>query len=208
MSAPSTERWTTLSSNAIVLAHDDIDTDQIIPARFLTTTSRRGLGVHCFADWRYASDGAPRADFPFNAPRAANARILVAGFNFGCGSSREHAPWSLVDAGVRAIIAGSFADIFCSNAHKNGLLTIAVGDGIRDLHRLLQQHPDTELHVDLARQQVTWAPGHAREFAIDAFAKRALLEGLDEMGMLLAERARIEAWERQTGRALATERAG
>ena len=117
--------WTPLSSHAVVIARDDIDTDQIIPARFLTTTSRTGLGRHLFSDWRFDASGAPRTDFALNAGPSDGAAILVGGRNFGCGSSREHAPWALSDWGIRAVIASSFADIFRSNAHKNGVLTIA-----------------------------------------------------------------------------------
>ena len=192
--------WTTLDSRAVLIARNDIDTDQIIPARFLTTTSRQGLGVHCFADWRYTDGGVPRADFPLNAPGATGAQILVAGHNFGCGSSREHAPWSIVDAGFRAVIAGSFADIFRANAHKNGLLTVAIGGAIHDLQHRLARQPETVVHIDLEEQSVTWAPGHASQFAIDAFSKRALRDGLDEMGMLLAELPRVVAWESASGR--------
>lgn len=201
--APGASRWTTLASTALVVPRDDIDTDQIIPARFLTTTSRTGLGEHCFADWRYDADGRPRPEFPLNWAGARDAGVLVAGHNFGCGSSREHAPWSIVDAGFRAVVAGSFADIFRSNAHKNGLLTIAVGDAIGELHQRLARDPDTLLHIDLAAQTIAWEHAPALRFAIDGFSKRALIEGLDELGLLLAELPRIEAWEAQTGRGIA-----
>lgn len=194
--------WTQLTSAAVLLPHDDIDTDQIIPARFLTTTQRAGLGRYCFADWRYDEHGAPRADFPLNAASAAGRRILVAGANFGCGSSREHAPWALLDAGFDAVVAASFADIFRSNANRNGLLTVAVGAPIADIHHRLRNAPQAPIAIDLASQVITWAPGHAAPFAIDAFTKRALLHGLDELGMLLAELPTIEAWEARTGRAV------
>lgn len=192
--------WTHLTSEAVLLPYDDIDTDQIIPARFLTTTQRAGLGRHCFADWRYDEQGVPRADFPLNAASAGERRILVAGANFGCGSSREHAPWALLDAGFDAVVAASFADIFRSNANRNGLLTVAVGAQLADIHHRLRRTPEAPITIDLASQVITWAPGHAAQFAIDAFTKRALLHGLDELGMLLAEVPVIEAWEARTGR--------
>lgn len=192
--------WTTVTSHAVVIARNDIDTDQIIPARFLTTTSRTGLGAHCFADWRYDATGAPRADFPLNAPTALNAQILVAGHNFGCGSSREHAPWSLADVGFRAVVAGSFADIFRSNAHKTGLLTVAIGDEIHNLQQELLNHPSTRIHIDLAEQTVQWN-GVARAFAIDQHAKQTLLSGTDELLQLVARLPHIQAWERQRERA-------
>jgi 3-isopropylmalate/(R)-2-methylmalate dehydratase small subunit len=213
--------WTTLTSPAVLLKRDDIDTDQIIPARFLTTTTRQGLGKHLFADWRYHPDGTPRPEFVLNTPGARGAQILVAGHNFGCGSSREHAPWALVDQGIRAVVAGSFADIFRSNAHKNGLLTIALDDEVlAELHRVLEGAGDTPplISVDLPAQQVTLPAGRASSaavdsrgggepeaagaggstvvsFAIDPFGKRCLVEGLDELGALVAELPTIEAWE-------------
>ncbi len=193
-------RWTALTARAVLLPRDDVDTDQIIPARFLTTTQRAGLGAHCFADWRYDAEGAPRPDFPLNRPESAGAAILVAGHNFGCGSSREHAPWALADCGFRAVIAGSFADIFRTNALKNGLLTVALGDAIGALHAQLAAAPDTPVRVDLEAQAVAWGPGAVHPFEIDAFSRRALLEGLDELGLLLADLPTIIAWELRTGR--------
>jgi 3-isopropylmalate/(R)-2-methylmalate dehydratase small subunit len=192
--------WTRVTSAAVLLPHDDIDTDQIIPARFLTTTQRAGLGGHCFADWRYDEQGAPRTEFPLNAAHNVGRRILVAGANFGCGSSREHAPWALLDAGFEAVVAASFADIFRSNANRNGLLTVAVGAQIADVQHVVRTSPQAELDIDLDGQVIYWAPGHAAQFAIDAFTKRALLHGLDELGMLLADVPAIEQWERRTGR--------
>lgn len=229
--------WTTLTSSAVLLKRDDVDTDQIIPARFLTTTTRQGLGRHLFADWRYHPDGTPRSEFVLNTPGAQGAQILVAGQNFGCGSSREHAPWALVDHGIRAVVAGSFADIFRSNAHKNGLLTIALGENVlADLHRVLEGAGDARpvISVDLPAQLVTLPLG-AREgtvaadsgrgrdpgagagvggeptaggagggtavsFAIDPFGKRCLVEGLDELGALVAELPTIQSWEAACGR--------
>jgi 3-isopropylmalate/(R)-2-methylmalate dehydratase small subunit len=185
----------------VVIARDDIDTDQIIPARFLTTTARTGLGRHLFADWRYDAGGTPRADFALNVRASEGAQILVGGRNFGCGSSREHAPWALNDWGVRAVIASSFADIFRSNAHKNGVLTIALPEStLHALHDSLRMTPAARITVDLPAQTVTLPDGTQANFAIDAFSKRCLLDGLDEMGALLAALPAIEAWELACGR--------
>lgn len=189
--------WSRVTSRAVLLERDDIDTDQIIPARFLTTTQRAGLGIHAFADWRYDADGHPRPDFVLNQPWASGRRILVAGANFGCGSSREHAPWALLDAGFDAVVAASFADIFRSNANRNGLLTVSLGDQLATLHAYLRATPDAELSIDLEHQMISWAPDASATFSIDAFTKTALLQGLDEMGMLLAALPEIEAWEAQ-----------
>jgi 3-isopropylmalate/(R)-2-methylmalate dehydratase small subunit len=185
-------------ARAVLLPADDVDTDQIIPARFLTTTVKTGLGAALFADWRYDADGNPRADFPLNRPEAAGARVLVAGVNFGCGSSREHAPWALLDYGFRAVVSAGFADIFRANALKNGLLPIALG---RDDHAALLAHlaaadgAAAELHVDLAAQRVTMSNGTAFAFPIDPFARHCLLHGVDEMGYLLDADAAITEYE-------------
>ena len=188
--------WIPLSSHAVLVARDDIDTDQIIPARFLTTTMRSGLGTHLFADWRYKADGAPITAFELNAPASTGAQILVGGRNFGCGSSREHAPWALNDWGFRAVIASSFADIFRSNAHKNGVLTIALNEPLLlRTQEALRTDPSARFTVDLAAQTVALPDGTTATFTIDAFSKRCLLEGLDELGALLAELPAIEAWE-------------
>lgn len=192
--------WTTLTSATVVIARDDIDTDQIIPARFLTTTQRAGLGQHAFTDWRYDADGKPRAEFPLNAPPATGRSILVTGANFGCGSSREHAPWALLDAGFHAVVAASFADIFRSNANRNGLLTVVLGDRLSALHQFLASTPDAPVSIDLATQTLRWDT-HTVSFDVDAFTKRALLTGLDELGMLLDEMPSIMAWEQAHGRA-------
>lgn len=192
MSAP----WTPLASHAVLVARDDVDTDQIIPARFLTTTTRSGLGTHLFSDWRYDATGAPHGAFALNAPAAQGAAILVGGQNFGCGSSREHAPWALSDWGLRAIIAGSFADIFRSNAHKNGLLTIALdAPTLASLHATIAQEPQAMIRVDLSEQRVYLPNDITASFSIDPFSKRCLLEGLDELGALVAMLPAIEAWE-------------
>ncbi|MES3032563.1 MAG: 3-isopropylmalate dehydratase small subunit [Gemmatimonadota bacterium] len=188
--------WAPLSSHAVLIARDDIDTDQIIPARFLTTTTRSGLGTHLFADWRYEADGSARPEFELNTASSAGAGILVGGRNFGCGSSREHAPWALNDWGFRAIIASSFADIFRSNAHKNGVLTIALDEAVLvRTQQALRADPAARITVDLDGQQVTLPDGTVESFAIDAFSKRCLLDGLDELGALLAEVPAIVEWE-------------
>ncbi len=188
--------WAPLASHAVLVARDDIDTDQIIPARFLTTTTRSGLGTHLFADWRYEADGSRISTFELNAPASIGAQILVGGRNFGCGSSREHAPWALNDWGFRAVIASSFADIFRSNAHKNGVLTIALDAAVlRRTQEALRADPSAPITVELAAQTVALPDGTTASFTIDAFSKRCLLEGLDELGALLAELPSIEAWE-------------
>ncbi len=191
-------RFTTLRSRAVVLPVNDVDTDQIIPARFLKTTDKAGLGRSLFADWRYDASGKPRPDFPLNEPRAQGARVLVAGDNFGCGSSREHAPWALAGFGFRAVVATSFADIFRSNALKNGLLPVAVDAGAhRELLERLRQTPEAELAIDLASQTLT-LPGERRvSFPIDGFARTCLLEGIDELGYIQRFEERIAEWERR-----------
>jgi 3-isopropylmalate/(R)-2-methylmalate dehydratase small subunit len=190
--------FTRFSSRTVVLPATNIDTDQIIPARFLTTTTREGLGAHLFADWRYDERGAPRPDFALNHPASAGCRILVAGRNFGCGSSREHAPWALVGWGLRAIVALSFADIFRQNAMKNGLLPVQVPLG---LHEVLvaerARDPSARIAIDLAAQTVGLAGSTAASarFDIDPFAKECLLHGVDELGYLLARLPDIERHE-------------
>jgi 3-isopropylmalate/(R)-2-methylmalate dehydratase small subunit len=173
---------------------DNIDTDQIIPARFLKTISRDGLGDQLFYDWRYESDGSPKADFILNTPAARAKQILLAGDNFGCGSSREHAPWALTQYGFRAVISTSFADIFRNNALKNGLLPIVVS---REVHAALFAAVDKPVQVDLATQKLTLADGSAVEFPIDGFSKTCLLEGIDELGFLLKHESDIARFEAQ-----------
>ncbi|MGH8224211.1 MAG: 3-isopropylmalate dehydratase small subunit [Woeseiaceae bacterium] len=170
-----------LKSRTVVLPARDVDTDQIIPARFLTTTSREGLGRHLFHDWRYAADGAPNPDFVLNAPGAKDCSILVTGNNFGCGSSREHAPWALLDYGIRAVVSTEIADIFRSNALKNGLLPIVVN---RDVHEFLLQRPGEPVEIDLPSATLTLSDGRAVEFPIDGFARHCLVEGIDQLGFL------------------------
>ena len=174
---------------------DDVDTDQIIPARFLKGTTRTGLGQGLFADRRYAADGSPRPDFPLNAPQARGATVLVAGRNFGCGSSREHAVWALTDQGFRAVISTSFADIFRQNALKNGLLPVAV---TKDAHARASAAPDSEVTVDLQAQQLVLADGTRAPFTIDPFARHCLLEGIDELDFLRGQEAAIAAHESGT----------
>ncbi len=193
--------WTPLSSHSVLVARDDVDTDQIIPARFLTTTSRTGLGRHLFSDWRYDASGAPRPDFALNARESEGAEILVGGRNFGCGSSREHAPWALNDWGIRAVIASSFADIFRSNAHKNGVLTIALDETtLTALHATLRADPSQKITVDLPTQRVFLPGGVTASFTIDSFSKRCLIDGVDELGSLVAELPGITAWEAECAR--------
>lgn len=186
----------TIRSSFVVLPTPNIDTDQIIPARFLKTTDKAGLGERLFADWRYDDAGAPRPDFPLNRPEARGARILVAGHNFGCGSSREHAPWALLGFGFRAVVSTRFADIFHGNALKNGLLPITVP---ADVHARLLHWPEREpgamLTVDLEREILTLPDGDTTTFPIDPFAKHCLLTGVDELGFLLAQMPAIEAYE-------------
>ena len=188
------EPITVVTGRTAVLETANIDTDRIIPARFLKGTSRDGLGPHLFADWRYDSDGTPRASFPLNQPAAQGASILVAGDNFGCGSSREHAAWALVDYGFRAIVSTSFADIFRANALKNGLLPIALAP---DAHRALVDQPGAVLSIDLATQALRLPNGEIAHFAIDPFACYCLTNGLDELSFLLAQLPAIEAYERR-----------
>lgn len=190
--------FTSLVSTAVVLPVDNVDTDQIIPARFLKITDRDGLGPHAFADWRYDASGARRADFPLNAAAARDAKIFVAGRNFGCGSSREHAAWALQALGIRAVISTSFADIFRANALSNGMLPVVLsevehGAMVRELSRT----PTVPLHIDLVSQSVALLSdaGLHCTFSIDPFAKRCLLQGVDHLGYLLDAAPEIAAYE-------------
>jgi 3-isopropylmalate/(R)-2-methylmalate dehydratase small subunit len=181
-----------LRARTAVLPYPNIDTDQIIPARFLRTTVRAGLGKQLFHDWRYAADGTPRPEFPLNQPAARGCAILVAGPNFGCGSSREHAPWALLDHGFRAVISTSIADIFTSNALKNGLLPIVLDPA--NVEWLLL-NPGAELLVDLERNRVVLPGDTAVPFVIERFARYCLLNGVDELGYLRAQEAAIARYE-------------
>lgn len=185
-------KFETLESKSVVLPIDNIDTDQIIPARYLKTTSMVGLGDNLFRDWRYNPDGSPNADFVLNKPAAQGAQILIAGDNFGCGSSREHAPWALVQYGFRAVISTSFADIFKGNALKNGLLPVIVPP---DIHAELLKWSGIVLKIDLASQTLTLPGGRGVEFPIDSFAKHCLLEGVDELGFIMKQEDAIAAFE-------------
>ena len=185
-------KFDTIESKTVALPIDNIDTDQIIPARFLKTTSMEGLGDNLFLDWRYLADGSPNPDFPLNKPSAKGAMILITGDNFGCGSSREHAPWALVQYGFKAIISTSFADIFKGNALKNGLLPIIIPP---DIHAELIKWSGIMLKIDLASQTLTLAGGRTVEFPIDAFAKHCLLEGVDELGYMIKQEPAIAAYE-------------
>ena len=183
-----------VASRSFALPQANIDTDQIIPARFLRTTVREGLGQQLFADWRYAADGTPKAEFPLNQPAAAGCRILVGGRNFGCGSSREHAPWALLDYGFQAVISTEIADIFRNNSLKNGLLPVVVAE---DVAAWLLANPGAEVTVDLDATVVRLPDGRAAPFPIEPFARHCLMNGVDELGYLLSQRPQIEAWERQ-----------
>ena len=187
------DAFTELTSRTVVLRERNIDTDQIIPARFLTTTERDGLGRFAFNDWRYLPDGTPDPGFVLNRADNADARILVAGRNFGCGSSREHAPWALVDLGLRAVVSSEIADIFRSNALKNGLLPIVLDDAVVDE---LLDTPGSELCIDVATHTVTLPDGRRFEFPLDAFARTCLLQGVDQLGYLLGKQAEIARFER------------
>jgi 3-isopropylmalate/(R)-2-methylmalate dehydratase small subunit len=194
-------RFTTLTSRVVVLPIADIDTDQIIPARFLKTTDKDGLGKSLFADWRYEADGSPKPGFVLNQPGAAGARILLAGDNFGCGSSREHAPWALTGFGFTAVISTSFADIFKNNALKNGLVPVVVDAAAHaELSRALAADPAAEVTVDLAAQALTLPGGRTVTFPIDAFSRTCLLEGVDELGYILKHDGQIAAHERRLDR--------
>ena len=174
--------FSVLTSRTAVLAADNVDTDQIIPARFLTTTQRSGLGRHLFADWRRDADNQPRADFVINRPEAAGARILVAGRNFGCGSSREHAPWALLDYGFRVVISTEIADIFKSNALRNGLLPVVLDP---ETHAWLIAQPGVEISVDLVSCEVRLPDGQLANFEVEPFARHCMLHGVDPLGYLL-----------------------
>jgi 3-isopropylmalate/(R)-2-methylmalate dehydratase small subunit len=181
-----------IKSRTVVIASTDIDTDQIIPARFLTTTTKEGLGLQLFADWRYQEDGSPKHEFVLNRPEARGAQILVAGRNFGCGSSREHAAWALLDYGFCAVISTEIADIFRGNSLKNGLLPVVVDE---QTSQWLLRHPGAELDIDLEATQLTLPTGVSISFAVEPFARHCLLNGLDEFGYLRSKLEDIERFE-------------
>tara|TARA_R110002051_G_scaffold1627_7_gene9098 strand:- start:3446 stop:4039 length:594 start_codon:yes stop_codon:yes gene_type:complete len=186
------EPFKVLTSRTLVLSQTNIDTDQIIPARFLTTTSRDGLGVHAFHDWRYESDGTPRPEAVLNRIDPSEQRILVAGENFGCGSSREHAPWALLDYGFRAVISTGIADIFTSNALKNGLLPVEVD---ADTWEDLAANPDQPVTLDLEAGELRRGNHAAVPFTVEPFARQCLLDGVDPLGWLQKHLPAIEAFE-------------
>jgi 3-isopropylmalate/(R)-2-methylmalate dehydratase small subunit len=190
------EPFKTLTSKTVVLPVENVDTDQIIPARFLKATSKAGLGSKLFADWRFDAEGKPKGDFVLNRPESVGAAILVAGDNFGCGSSREHAPWALVDYGIRAVVSTSIADIFRNNSLKNGLVPIVVDKGA---HAKLLAAPGASLTISVEDRTLTLPDGSRASFPIDPFARYCLLNGVDELEFLLSHEAAITAFEARRG---------
>jgi len=189
------EPFSKLRSRTIVLAQANIDTDQIIPARFLTTTTRKGLGGSAFYDWRFDDNGRAKNASVFNGVNPETYRILVAGSNFGCGSSREHAPWALSDFGFRAVVSSDIADIFKSNALKNGLLPVEVDD---EMYNFLLEHPGADVLIDLEEEVIAvLGGGRSAPFSVEPFARRCLLDGVDPLGHLLNQSAAIEAYEKE-----------
>ena len=185
--------FTNFESRLVPLPNNNIDTDQIIPARFLKTTSKEGLDKQLFCDWRYDNQGNPKPDFILNQPRAKGAEVLLAGDNFGCGSSREHAPWALTQFGFRAVISTSFADIFKQNALKNSLLPIVVSP---EVHAELLALPEgAKVSIDLAAQKLKLPSGRSVEFPVDEFSKHCLINGVDELGYILQQESSIAAFE-------------
>ena len=185
---------TEIRSRTVVMPAADIDTDQIIPARFLTTTSRDGLGANLFADWRFHEDGRENPDCILNAPETAGCEVLVAGRNFGCGSSREHAPWALLDYGFRAVLSSEIADIFRSNSLKNGLVAVEIA---ADAHEWLLAHPGADVMIDIVAGYVEYGDGQRTSFPLDRFARHCLLKGVDSLGFLLGHREAISRYEDQ-----------
>jgi 3-isopropylmalate/(R)-2-methylmalate dehydratase small subunit len=188
--------FTNFESRVVPMAINNIDTDQIIPARFLKTTSKQGLDLQLFNDWRYDAQGNPKPDFILNQPRGRGAQVLLAGDNFGCGSSREHAPWALTQFGFRAVISTSFADIFKQNSLKNSLLPIVVPVEVQaELFAAVEADPDATVKIDLPAQTLTTPGGRQVEFPVDGFSKHCLVEGVDELGYILSHEADIAAFE-------------
>jgi 3-isopropylmalate/(R)-2-methylmalate dehydratase small subunit len=187
------EPFRRIDSCTVVMPSTNIDTDQIIPARFLTMTTKEGLGLQAFADWRYEPDGTPKADFVLNRPGTRGCQILVAGRNFGCGSSREHAPWALLDYGFRAVVSTEIADIFRSNSLKNGLLPVVIDE---PTHGWLLAHAGARITIDLETTTLTLPDGRSVSFPLEAFARHCLLNGVDELGYLLQQQEHIAAFER------------
>lgn len=186
------------SGQVVALPINDIDTDQIIPARYLKTTDKEGLGKALFSDWRYEADGSPKPDFVLNKPEHQKATVLIGGHNFGCGSSREHAPWALMGYGFRAVISTDFADIFRNNSLKNGLLPVIVDTQThQQLISLAEEDPETQVTIDLAAQTLTLPDGRSVTFPIDSFSKYCLLNGVDQLGFLLNLEDDVAAYEAQ-----------
>ncbi len=185
------------SGTTVAIPINDIDTDQIIPARYLKVTDKSGLGEACFADWRYEADGTPKPDFILNNPDYKDAQVLIGGHNFGCGSSREHAPWALLGVGFKAVVSTYFADIFRNNALKNGLLPVVVD---RETHQqlisLAEEDPTSQVTIDLEAQTLTLPDGRGVEFPIDGFSRHCLLNGVDQMGYLMSLEDDIVTYER------------
>ena len=199
------EPFDDFSGRVVVFPENNIDTDQIIPARFLKTTTKIGLDKHLFADWRYDRDGQPKPDFILNKPEAEGAEILLAGDNFGCGSSREHAPWALQQFGFKAVISTSFGDIFRQNSLKNGFLPISIPQDAADrLFASLAAHPDAKVSVDLGNQRLTLPGGTKVEFPIDDFSKACILAGVDELGFIMSQEAAIAGFEKSRENTLTT----
>jgi 3-isopropylmalate/(R)-2-methylmalate dehydratase small subunit len=190
------EPITVIRSRTVVMPSSNIDTDQIIPARFLTTTTRDGLGAALFADWRYGAGGRPNPEFVLNRPEAQGCEVLVAGRNIGCGSSREHAPWALLDFGFRAVISTEIADIFRNNSLKNGLLPVVVDEAT---HAWLVANPGAEVEIDLRATTLRLPEGRSVSFPVEAFARYCLMNGVDELGYLLKQADAIAAYERRVG---------
>lgn len=191
------EPITKFSGTMVGLAINDIDTDQIIPARYLKVTDKNGLGAACFSDWRYEVDGqTPKPDFPLNKPEYKGASVLIGGHNFGCGSSREHAPWALLGAGFKAVVSTYFADIFKGNALKNGLLPVIVDEEThKQLISLAEEDPAAQVTVDLEKQQLILPDGRGVTFPIDGFSRYCLLNGIDQLGFILGLDEQIVAYE-------------
>ena len=189
-------KFENFESRMVPLPATNVDTDQIIPARFLKTITKDGLGANLFCDWRYDAQGKPKPDFILNQPHVQGARVLLVGDNFGCGSSREHAPWALTQFGFRAVISTSFADIFRGNSLKNGLLPVIVPPDVHaELFGAVEKEPNATVKIDLARQTLTTPAGRQIGFPVDGFSKHCLLEGVDELGYMLQHEAKIAAFE-------------
>ena len=193
------EKFTTLAASMVAIPTENVDTDQIIPARFLKVTDKNGLGDNLFFDWRYNEDGSPKADFILNTEQGKKAKILVAGDNFGCGSSREHAPWAIMGYGFRAVISTSFADIFRNNSLKLGLVPVELDkETYYQLMSLIEEEPDTEILVDLKNQTVQLPDGRKVNFPIDNFSKTCILNGVDQLGYLQGHASTVEKYEAAT----------